>query len=48
MDYLYTSKQEVPTMRFPEFNSLFADTAYAPLARAMAQEPTVARWLLTW
>ncbi len=37
-----------PTLRFPEFISLFADPAYAALTRAMAQDPTVAQWLLAW
>lgn len=37
-----------PTLRFPEFISLFADPAYAALTRAMAKTPDVARWLLTW
>ena len=37
-----------PTLRFPEFIALFADPAHATLARAMAQEPQVAQWLLRW
>jgi len=39
---------QAPSLRFPEFISLFADPAYAALTRAMAQTPEVARWLLTW
>src|SRR5215472_317352 len=39
---------QAPSLRFPEFISLFADPAYAALARSLAQEPVVARWLLTW
>jgi len=45
---LNTYYAHAPTLRFPEFISLFADPAYAALTRALAQEPTVARWLLTW
>src|SRR5437016_6246986 len=45
---LNTYYADAPTLRFPEFISLFADPAYAALTRALAQEPTVARWLLTW
>ncbi len=45
---LNTYYADAPTLRFPEFISLFADPAYAALTRAMAQEPAVARWLLTW
>src|SRR5260221_10823123 len=35
-----------PTLRFPEFVSLFADPAYTALTRAMIQNPAVAQWLL--
>jgi len=45
---LNTYYADAPTLRFPEFISLFADPAYAALTRAMAQNPTVAQWLLTW
>jgi haloalkane dehalogenase len=45
---LNTYYADAPTLRFPEFIALFADPAYAALTRALAQEPTVARWLLTW
>ena len=45
---LNTYYADAPTLRFPEFISLFADPGYAALTRAMAQEPAVARWLLTW
>jgi haloalkane dehalogenase len=45
---LNTYYAEAPTLRFPEFIALFADPAYAALTRAMAQEPTVAQWLLNW
>jgi len=45
---LNTYYGQAPTLRFPEFISLFADPAYAALTRAMAQDPTVAQWLLTW
>ena len=45
---LNTYYADAPTLRFPEFISLFADPAYASLTGAMAQEPAVARWLLTW
>ena len=45
---LNTYYGQAPTLRFPEFISLFADPAYAALTRAMAQNPTVAQWLLTW
>ncbi len=37
-----------PTLRFPEFVSLFADPAYTALTRAMIQNPAVAQWLLAW
>jgi haloalkane dehalogenase len=43
---LNTYYGQAPTLRFPEFISLFADPAYAALTRAIAQEPTVAQWLL--
>ena len=45
---LNTYYGQAPTLRFPEFISLFADPAYAALTRAMAQDPTVAQWLLAW
>jgi haloalkane dehalogenase len=45
---LNTYYADAPTLRFPEFIALFADPAYAALTRALAQEPAVARWLLTW
>jgi haloalkane dehalogenase len=45
---LNTYYGQAPTLRFPEFISLFADPAYAALSRAMAQDPTVAGWLLAW
>jgi haloalkane dehalogenase len=45
---LNTYYAHAPTLRFPEFIALFADPAYTALTRALAQEPTVARWLLTW
>jgi haloalkane dehalogenase len=45
---LNTYYGQAPTLRFPEFISLFADPAYAALTRAMAQNPTVAQWLLAW
>jgi haloalkane dehalogenase len=45
---LNTYYADAPTLRFPEFISLFADPAYAALTRAMAKIPDVARWLLTW
>jgi haloalkane dehalogenase len=45
---LNTYYAHAPTLRFPEFISLFADPAYAALTRAMAKTPDVARWLLTW
>lgn len=45
---LNTYYGQAPTLRFPEFISLFADPAYAALTRAMAQNPPVAQWLLTW
>jgi haloalkane dehalogenase len=45
---LNTYYGHAPTLRFPEFISLFADRAYAALSRAMAQDPTVAGWLLAW
>ena len=45
---LNTYYADAPTLRFPEFIALFADPAHAALARAMAREPNVARWLLTW
>ena len=37
-----------PTLRFPEFITLFADPAYTALSRAMIQNPTIAQWLLEW
>jgi haloalkane dehalogenase len=45
---LNTYYGQASTLRFPEFISLFADPAYAALTRAMAQNPTVAQWLLAW
>jgi len=45
---LNTYYGQAPTLRFPEFISLFADPAYTALSRAMAQDPTVAGWLLAW
>jgi haloalkane dehalogenase len=45
---LNTYYGQAPTLRIPEVISLFADPAYAALTRAMAQDPTVAQWLLTW
>ena len=45
---LNTYFADAPTLRFPEFIALFADPAHATLARAMAQEPNVAQWLLRW
>jgi haloalkane dehalogenase len=45
---LNTYYGQAPTLRFPEFISLFADPAYVALSRAMAQDPTVAGWLLAW
>ncbi len=45
---LNTYYADAPTLRFPEFIALFADPAHATLARAMAQEPNVAQWLLRW
>lgn len=45
---LNTYYADAPTLRFPEFIALFADPAHATLARAMAQEPNVAQWLLKW
>ncbi len=45
---LNTYYADAPTLRFPEFISLFADPAYAALTRALAREPAVAQWLLTW
>ncbi len=37
-----------PTLRFPEWVSLFADPAYAALARAITKDLTVAEWLFRW
>jgi len=45
---LNTYYGQAPTLRFPEFISLFADPAYAALTRAIAQNPSVAQWLLAW
>jgi len=45
---LNTYYADAPTLRIPEVIALFADPAYAALTRAMAREPNVARWLLTW
>lgn len=45
---LNTYYAQTPTLRFPEFIALFADPAHAALARAMAQTPQVAQWLLRW
>jgi haloalkane dehalogenase len=45
---LNTYYGQSPTLRFPEFISLFADPAYATLTRAMIQNPAVVQWLLTW
>jgi haloalkane dehalogenase len=45
---LNTYYADAPTLRFPEFIALFADPVHATLARAMAQEPSVAQWLLRW
>src|SRR5215469_829121 len=45
---LNTYYAETPSLRFPEFIALFADPAHAALARAMAQTPQVAQWLLRW
>ncbi len=45
---LNTYYGQAPTLRFPEFISLFADPAYAALTRAMVQNSTVAQWLLAW
>jgi haloalkane dehalogenase len=45
---LNTYYGQSPTLRFPEFISLFADPGYTALSRAMVQDPAVARWLLQW
>jgi pimeloyl-ACP methyl ester carboxylesterase len=45
---LNTYYGQAPTLRFPEFISLFADPAYSALSRAMIQNPTVVQWLLAW
>jgi len=45
---LNTYYGQTPTLRFPEFISLFADPAYTALTRAMVQNPTVTQWLLGW
>ncbi|HET8851241.1 MAG TPA: alpha/beta hydrolase [Ktedonobacteraceae bacterium] len=45
---LNTYYGQSPTLRFPEFISLFADPAYTALSRAIAQDPAVAQWLLEW
>src|SRR5437667_3852149 len=45
---LSTYFADAPTLRFPEFIALFADPAHTALTRSLVQEPTVARWLLTW
>jgi len=37
-----------PTLRFPEWISLFADPTYAALARAITEDLTVAQWLFRW
>src|SRR5215467_4957898 len=45
---LNTYYAQAPTLRFPEYINLFADPAYANLTKAIAQDQTVAQWLLTW
>jgi haloalkane dehalogenase len=45
---LNTYYGSTPTVRFPEFISLFADPAYAALTTAIAQDPAIAGWLLNW
>ena len=45
---LNTYYGQAPTLRFPEYINLFADPAYANLTKAIAQDQTVAQWLLTW
>jgi haloalkane dehalogenase len=45
---LNTYYMQTPTLRFPEFISLFADPAYAALTRDMIRESAVVQWLLTW
>jgi haloalkane dehalogenase len=37
-----------PTLRFPEWISLFADPAYAALASAITEDLTMAEWLFRW
>src|SRR5258707_6279668 len=44
---LNTYYGQAPTLRFPEFISLFADPAYAALTRALALNPIVSQWLIT-
>jgi haloalkane dehalogenase len=45
---LNTYYGQAPTLRFPEWVSLFADPAYAALARAITEDLTVAQWLFRW
>jgi pimeloyl-ACP methyl ester carboxylesterase len=45
---LNTYYDAAPTLRFPEFISLFADPAYAELAAAFAGDPAQFVWLLTF
>ncbi len=45
---LNTYYGDAPTLRFPEFISLFADPTYASLAEAIAQDPNIILWLLNW
>jgi len=45
---LNTYYGQAPTLRFPEFISLFADPGYTALSRAMVQSPAVVQWLLQW
>ena len=45
---LNTYYDAAPTLRFPEFVSLFADPAYADLAAAFAGDPIQFGWLLTF
>ncbi len=45
---LNTYYDSTPSLRFPEFISLFADPAYADLAREFASDPAQLAWLLSF
>lgn len=45
---LNTYYGQAPTLRFPEFISLFADPTYADFTKAMTQDLTIFQWLLNW